>query len=150
MITESCNLITKGATGHTQKKAVASNATFCLWLTPHKKLWYQLILSRDIDNQRILQYGWMRDTIGYLSSLLSNKKQFVTINGFDSETQSFQCGVPQGSVLGPLLFLIYINDLHYAIKFSQSFHFADNTCLVNIQNTISKTNRNLYSLAKCK
>ena len=53
-------------------------------------------------------------------------------------------GMPQGSVLGPpLFFLIYINGLHNAIKFSQSFHFADDTCLLNIQNTISKINRSL-------
>ena len=69
----------------------------------------------------------------WFSSCLSNRKQFVTINGFDSEMQSFQYGMPQGSVLGPLLFLIYINDLHNAIKFSQSFHFADDTYLLNIQ-----------------
>ena len=49
----------------------------------------------------------------------------------------------QGSVLGSLIFLIYINDLHNAIKFSQSFHFADDTCLLNIPNTISKINRSL-------
>ena len=73
----------------------------------------------------------------------SNRKQFVTINGFDSETQSFQCGVPQESVMGPLLFLIYINDLHYAFKFSQSFHFTDDICLLNIENTISEINRRL-------
>ena len=75
--------------------------------------------------------------------LLLNRKQFVTINGFDSEIQSFQYGMPQGSVLCPLLFLTYINDLHNTIKFSQSFHFADDTCLFNIQNTISKINRGL-------
>ena len=40
-------------------------------------------------------------------------------------------------------FLIYINDIHNAIKFSQSFHFADDTCLLNIQNTISKINISL-------
>ena len=49
----------------------------------------------------------------------------------------------QGSVLPPLRFLIYINDLHNAITLSQSFHFADDTCLLNIQNIISKINRSL-------
>ena len=48
-----------------------------------------------------------------------------------------------GVCSGSPSFLIYINDLHNAIKFSQSFHFADDTCLLNIQNTISEINRNL-------
>ena len=92
---------------------------------------------------KLSHYG-IRDIANcWFSSYLSNRKQFVTINGFDSEIQSFEYGVPRGSVLGPLLFLININDLHNAIKFSQSFHFADDTCLLNIQNTISKINRSL-------
>ena len=91
-----------------------------------------------------LSYYGIRDiAICWFSSYLSNRKQFVTINGFYSETQSFQCGMPGGSVLGAVLLLIYINDLHNAIKFSQSFHFSDDTCLLNIQNTISKINRSL-------
>ena len=73
-----------------------------------------------------------------ISPYLSNGKQFATINRFSSETQSFQCGVPQSSVLFYLLFLKYISDLHNALKFSQSFHFANDTCLLNIQNTISE------------
>ena len=99
--------------------------------------------DHNILLHKLSHYG-IRDIANCrFSFYLSNRKQFVTINGFDSEIQSFQYGVPPRSFLGPLLFLIYINDLQNAIKFSQSFHFVDDTCQLNIQNTISKINRSL-------
>ena len=114
-------------------------------------------VDHNILLYKLSHYG-IRDIANcWFSSYLSSRKQFVTINGFDSETQSFQCEVPQESVLGPVLILIYINDLHNGIKFSKPFHFADDTCLLNIQNTISKINtkskqglERTVILAKCK
>ena len=60
---------------------------------------------------------------------LSNRQPYVSINGYDSGLTKINCGVPQGFVLGPLLFLLYINDLNQAIKFCKVHHFADDTNL---------------------
>ena len=64
-------------------------------------------------------------------SYLSNRKQRVIINGFESEWGLIEVGVPQGSVLGTLLFLIYINDLENGIISNVNF-FADDTSLFSI------------------
>ena len=56
----------------------------------------------------------------------TNREQFVSINGVDSKIVKTFCGVPHGSVLGPLLFLIYINDLPNATEFL-TLLFADDT-----------------------
>ena len=66
-----------------------------------------------------------------MNSYLSNRKQRVVINGTASEWDSIKSGVPQGSVLGPLLFLLYINDLEMGIKSKVKF-FADDTSLFSI------------------
>ena len=74
----------------------------------------------------------------WFKSYLSNCNQYVSINGFDSGLTSINCGVPQGSVLGPLLFLFYIKDLNQAIKFCKVHHFAHNTNLLYLSNSIKK------------
>ena len=77
----------------------------------------------------------------WFKSYLSNRKQFVSINGYDPELAEINCGVPQGSVLGPLLFLLYINDLNQAIKFCKVHHFADDTNLLYLGKSIKKLNK---------
>ena len=74
-------------------------------------------------------------------SYLSNQQQYVSINGYDSGLTKITCGVPQGSVLGPLLFLLYINDLNQDIEFCKVHHFADDTNLLYLDKSIKKLNK---------
>ena len=74
-------------------------------------------------------YGIRGKSLDWFHSFLTNRSQFVTISGSDSKSKSMKHGVPQGSVLGPLLFLIYVNDLHIALRFSLVNLFADDTML---------------------
>ena len=86
-------------------------------------------------------YGICRISNDWCKSYLSDRNQYVSINGFDSGLTTINCGVPQGSVLGPLLFLLYINDLNQAIKFCKVHHFADDTNLLCLSNSIKKLNK---------
>ena len=89
----------------------------------------------DTVNHRILceklEYYGLRGNVNKLiQSYLTNRKQFVSINGFDSNLREILCGVPQGSSLGPLLFLIYINDFRLCLEKTETGHFADDTYIL--------------------
>ena len=71
----------------------------------------------------------------WFKSYLQGRKQIVSVNGAESEVMQLNHGVPQGSVLGPLLFLIYINDLNACISNSKVYHFADDTNLLHVNST---------------
>ena len=100
-------------------------------------------VDQDILLEKIQHYGIRGIAHQWFKSYLENRKQFVSINSVKSELDSVNYGVPQGSALGPLLFLIYINDLHYAIKASCSLHFADDTFLLSMQSSIKQVKRTL-------
>ena len=74
---------------------------------------------------------------------LSNRKQYVFTNGFQSKNREITCGVPQGSILGPLLFVIYINDVYLASSYFHTTVYADDTSLFssgdNLRELIDKT-----------
>ena len=113
----------------------------------------------DTVNHKILlhkleHYGVRGIANNWFSSYLSNRQQYVSIGSTNSEIKPIIHGVPQGSVLGPLLFLIYINDLNRCIRFSTTRHFADDTNLLHVicysklrnRNPLRKLNIDLKSL----
>ena len=64
-----------------------------------------------------------------ISNYLKDRTQYVTVNGQTSKSMTIECGVPQGSILGPLLFLIYINDLALISQKLDMIMFADDSNL---------------------
>ncbi len=84
-------------------------------------------VNHNILLKKLEHYGIRGSILKWFESYLSNRKQFVVFNGQSSDLKSISCGVPQGSVLGPLLFLIYINDLPNISDKLKFFLFADDT-----------------------
>ena len=81
----------------------------------------------------------------WFRSYLHNRTQIVSVDGEVFDIRTVKHGVPQGSVLGPLLFLIYINDLHNSILHSKVYHFANDTNLLHISSSYKKLQKNLNS-----
>ncbi len=101
-------------------------------------------VNHNILLMKLEHYGLRGPLLKWFETYLTGRKQFVYYNGVSSDIVSISCGVPQGSVLGPLLFLLYINDLPNISSKLSFFLFADDTNiyyestnLAEIENTVN-------------
>ena len=86
-------------------------------------------IDHDALLQKLYAIGFSKHTVNWFKSYLSNRSFLVNLGNNFSQPASVSSGVPQGSILGPLLFLIYVNDMSRAVK-CHLFLCADDSCLV--------------------
>ena len=85
-------------------------------------------IDHSILISKLYHYGVRGVSLQWFKSYLSNRKQQVQINNvFSTNIQTIKKGVPQGSILGPLLFLLYVNDFPSCLNYSSAIMFADDT-----------------------
>ena len=92
--------------------------------------------------KKLKYLGLSKNAISWFTSHVSKRKSKININSSYSSPSNLICGVPQGSILGPLLPLLYINDLPQAV-ISDSLLYADDTCIVFQHKNVTEIEKQL-------
>ena len=86
-------------------------------------------INHEILLKKLFHLGFKQSSINWFQNYLTNRKQRIIANNKFSDLKDIVCGVPQGSILGPLLFLLYVNDLGDCLQYTKYKLYADDTVL---------------------
>ena len=114
-------------TDHLKSQIDKHHLPMCLFLDLSKAF---DTINFDIMLMKLRHLGFNSLALNWFETYLKHRKQFVSFNGSDSPLLETKTGVPQGSVLGPLLFLIYINDIDSVSNIFKIICFADDSTLI--------------------
>ena len=104
------------------------------------------MVDHSILLSKLQHYGIRGKALDWFASYLRNREQFVSVNGKDSKTCRIDFGVPQGSILGPLLFVIYINDIPVISRLAKFILYADDANIILTGDTLNEIEEQLFSL----
>ena len=117
-------------------------------------IFFNLSKAFDMPDHTILlsklkHYGIKNKAFQWFNSYLSNRHQYVEFEGARFETLGLEMGVPQGSILGPLLFIMYVNDMHTVSNKLTFITYADDTTFTApMVSFVSGSTYNIHSISK--
>ena len=94
-------------------------------------------VPHDLLLAKLSAYGSINEALSYVMTCLTDRKQSTRLNNFYSTSQLILSGIPQGSILGPILFYIFFNDFLYFTKTVNAHNYPDDNTLSSSSNSIS-------------